>query len=147
MIKRKKKTIKKVRYFNKKDIKSIVSKKAIGGFHSYRDPFEDAKRSEERRQYASDQKDKMTSTYGEPDYIHSLDSGDHEYYWFDQKFKVDSYGIVRSLKIRKKYLLFGEDEVWEIGANSNHKFHHEIQMALQMHLAEKILIGEHEKEK
>ena len=118
----------------------MVAKKSTGGGIGRRNwTPETPEQKALRIQAYEDKRDETVNNFGQPDYIlKSKGENTNVYYWFDQKFKLQKLTILR-IKIKKKYVYWGEEAIYDYG---EFREDDEIQVAYQMHKAEKILLGE-----
>lgn len=143
MLVKKKSKISKIIRTRTKSNMSIVTKKVAGSYSYYKSPEQIEREKQERilnKERAEEKKDNFVSKYGEPNHVITRsDEYCNTYYWFDLGYKLCGHQVYR-LKLKKKYLLFGEEIVYEQGSNADDPEPHEVQMAYKWFIAERILM-------
>ena len=116
-------------------------KKAVGGSWRPKKTALEIEQERIRRQEQIDKaeakKDDFVSKYGEPNHV--LYSTFNTYYWFDLGYKLQGQSVSK-LKLKKSFIFWGEEQVYEVGSNSDHLESDEVQMAYKWFIAENILM-------
>lgn len=136
MIKKKKTTTRKaIRVFRKSEIQTSVTKKACGSWRRPQTKAEKEAQAARQAKYKQDCEDKrseLSSKYGEPEIV------DNRAYWFKWGYMLDGLTI-KSLYIKQKYIIFGEELVYIVG--NNYPESNEVQLAYKWHKAEQELLN------
>ena len=91
----------------------------------------------------SSKRDSIINAYGEPDYVFCK-AGHTDYYWFVAKIVLKE-GTMSEIEIKKKYWLFGKEEIY-IKVSYAYESEHleldvfEVQLAYQWHKAEQLIL-------
>ena len=145
MLVRKKKTksVKKFKIYYRKSNSITTTTKKVASSYSYRprtpqEIQQEKDRQEALKQEAEDKKDELVSLYGEPN-CYIVGQYYNSYYWFDLGFKLKGCTLY-NLKLKKKYWLFGEENVYCEYTNYKEPEDTEVQIAYKWFNAENILL-------